>query len=57
MSFHGGVIGVILAMAWFAYRKHFQLLQVSDEVTAILPVGLGLGRIANYINGELPGYV
>ncbi len=42
-------------MIWFAHKKHFQLLQVSDEVTAILPIGIGLGRIANYINGELFG--
>ena len=56
MSFHGGVIGVILAM--WAYSKRFgeSFLKTADEVTLILPIGIMLGRIANYANGELFGY-
>jgi len=56
MSFHGGVIGVIIAMILFAriHRKSFLL--IADQVTSILPIGLGLGRIGNYVNGELLGF-
>ncbi|MDD5377304.1 MAG: prolipoprotein diacylglyceryl transferase [Candidatus Gracilibacteria bacterium] len=56
MSFHGGVIGVIIAMLLFAlmYKKSF--LIIADNVTSILPIGLGLGRIGNYLNGELLGF-
>lgn len=56
MSFHGGMIGVIIAMYLFArkYRKSF--LDIADQVTSVLPIGLGLGRIGNYINGELLGF-
>lgn len=64
MSFHGGVIGVIIAMLIFSYRRPKNIkekityfwkdfLSTSDQVTSILPIGLGLGRIGNYLNGEL----
>lgn len=56
MSFHGGVIGVILAMWYFSYKYQFSFLKLTDEVTAILPIGLWLGRIGNYLNNELYGY-
>jgi phosphatidylglycerol:prolipoprotein diacylglycerol transferase len=55
MSFHGGLIGVILAMAWLArkYRKPF--FAVSDFFAPAVPVALGAGRIGNFINQELWG--
>jgi phosphatidylglycerol:prolipoprotein diacylglycerol transferase len=57
MSFHGGLIGVILASWLFArrYKKHW--FDVTDMVATLVPVGLGAGRIGNFINGELPGRV
>ncbi len=55
MSFHGGALGVIL-MSWlFSRRQHRPFLQVSDLLVPVVPVGLGLGRIGNFINGELWG--
>ena len=55
MSFHGGVIGVLIAL-WF-YRRtiHRTYGQVLDFLTPVVPVGLFFGRIANFINGELWG--
>lgn len=55
MSFHGGLIGVTLAIAWFARRTQRSLWQVSDFVAPLVPVGLGLGRLGNFIGGELWG--
>lgn len=57
MSFHGGLIGVICAMMWFAHRTRRRFLQVSDFVAPLIPFGLGMGRIGNFINGELWGRV
>lgn len=57
MSFHGGVIGVLLAMAYFARRYQKNYLQLGDFVVMLLPLGLGAGRIGNFINGELWGRV
>ena len=56
MSFHGGVIGVIIAMVLFARIHKKSFLSISDHVTSILPIGLGFGRIGNYLNGELLGF-
>lgn len=53
MSFHGGVIGVIIAMYLFSLKKKISFLMIADEVTRVLPIGLFLGRIGNYINKEL----
>lgn len=55
MSFHGGFIGVLLAGFWFARRNNMKFLQLSDLVALAAPLGLGLGRIGNFINGELYG--
>lgn len=55
MSFHGGLLGAIVAMAWFARRAGRRFLEVSDFVAPAIPVALGLGRLGNFINGELWG--
>jgi phosphatidylglycerol---prolipoprotein diacylglyceryl transferase len=55
MSFHGGLIGVLFAIAWFARRHNKTYFEVSDFVAPLIPVGLGAGRIGNFINGELWG--
>lgn len=57
MSFHGGLLGVILAMAWFARRTKRTFWQVADFVAPIVPVGLAFGRLGNFIGGELWGRV
>ncbi len=56
MSFHGGIMGVILGLVWFARYKRIPLLQISDEVAVTVPLGIFLGRIANYLNNELVGF-
>lgn len=55
MSFHGGLIGVLLAGYIFARRQGLHPLRVGDAVACATPIGLFLGRIANFINGELFG--
>lgn len=55
MSFHGGMLGVILAMLLFCYRRDLYWLQVTDLVVSGVPIGLGFGRIGNFINAELWG--
>jgi len=55
MSFHGGLIGTILAMAIFGARRRIPVLSLLDVTAAATPIGLLLGRIANFINGELWG--
>jgi phosphatidylglycerol---prolipoprotein diacylglyceryl transferase len=55
MSFHGGLVGVTLAMAWFARSRGRPFLQVMDVVAPCVPTGLASGRIGNFINGELWG--
>lgn len=53
MSFHGWVIWVVLAMVVFSKVKKFNFYKLADEVTLVLPIGIGLGRIWNYLNQEL----
>jgi phosphatidylglycerol---prolipoprotein diacylglyceryl transferase len=55
MSFHGGILGVILAILWFCRANKLNWMRVMDYVTVVYPVGHFLGRIANFINGELWG--
>ncbi len=57
MSFHGGVLGVVLGGLWFCRRHGLNFLATSDIYVATIPIGLGLGRIGNFINGELYGRV
>ncbi len=57
MSFHGGALGVIVAMALFARKYRFPFLQLADLVVLVAPIGLFLGRIANFVNDELWGRV
>ncbi len=57
MSFHGGLIGVIIVMLWFAYRTKRHFFQVADFIAPMIPFGLGAGRLGNFINGELWGRV
>ncbi len=55
MSFHGGLIGVTVAMAYVAWRDKLNFIRVVDYVCVGVPVGMLLGRLANFINGELWG--
>lgn len=55
MSFHGGVIGVLLAIIWVSWRGRLPFLRVADYVSVNVPMGMLLGRLANFINGELWG--
>ena len=55
MSFHGGLIGVIIAMWIFAHRRQKDFFETADFLAPVIPVGLFFGRIANFINGELWG--
>ena len=57
MAFHGGLVGVILALFWFAWRRGRNPFDVVDFVAPVVPIGLGAGRIGNFINGELWGRV
>jgi len=57
MSFHGGLIGVLVALWLFARKKTISFLTVGDFVAPIVPLGLAAGRIGNFINGELWGRV
>jgi phosphatidylglycerol:prolipoprotein diacylglycerol transferase len=57
MSFHGGLVGVLLAALWFARKKQLAFLTLTDFVAPLVPIGLGAGRIGNFINRELPGRV
>jgi phosphatidylglycerol:prolipoprotein diacylglycerol transferase len=55
MSFHGGMLGVIAAMVWFAHSRKKSFWQVADFVAPCVPTGLAAGRAGNFINGELWG--
>ncbi|WP_298256095.1 prolipoprotein diacylglyceryl transferase [Bradyrhizobium sp.] len=55
MSFHGGFLGCVAAVMLFAWKNNISILSLGDITTAVGPIGLFLGRIANFINGELWG--
>jgi phosphatidylglycerol---prolipoprotein diacylglyceryl transferase len=55
MSFHGGMLGVILSQVWFAFSRGKPFWQVMDFVAPCVPPGLAAGRVGNFINGELWG--
>ena len=55
MSFHGGLIGVLLAMYWFSRHNQRHFFTTMDFIAPLVPLGLGFGRIGNFINGELWG--
>ena len=55
MSFHGGFMGCVVAVMWFARKNRIPILSLGDITTAVGPIGLFLGRIANFINSELWG--
>ncbi|MFV9875186.1 MAG: prolipoprotein diacylglyceryl transferase [Rickettsiales endosymbiont of Dermacentor nuttalli] len=55
MSFHGGLIGLILSLLYFCRKNKLSFLEVTDLISCAAPIGIMLGRIANFINGELYG--
>ena len=55
MSFHGGLLGVIIAMLLFARKAKLNFFDVTDFVAPLIPLGLGFGRLGNFIGGELWG--
>ena len=55
MSFHGGFLGVLLAIAIFCRRRSLRWITTMDFVAPLVPLGLAAGRLGNFINGELPG--
>jgi phosphatidylglycerol:prolipoprotein diacylglycerol transferase len=55
MSFHGGFLGVLAALALFAKKRQFKFFTVSDFIAPLVPFGLAFGRLGNFINGELWG--
>jgi phosphatidylglycerol---prolipoprotein diacylglyceryl transferase len=57
MSFHGGMLGVVVSMLWFAHSRSKPFWQVADFVAPCVPTGLAAGRVGNFINGELWGRV
>tara|TARA_B000000477_G_scaffold86741_1_gene73694 strand:- start:41 stop:838 length:798 start_codon:yes stop_codon:yes gene_type:complete len=57
LSFHGGLIGVIAALIVFCKKKNIEFLRLMDGVALAMPIGLGLVRIGNFLNGELYGKV
>lgn len=57
MASHGGFVGVAVAVAWWARQQKVPFVNISDLMSTVTPFGLMLGRIANFINAELPGKV
>ncbi len=57
MSFHGGLLGVLVAVAIYSRRYGRGFFEITDFIAPAIPLGLGCGRIGNFVNGELPGRV
>ena len=57
MSFHGGFLGVLVAMLLFGRKSNRTFFQVTDYIAPLVPTGLAAGRLGNFINGELPGRI
>ncbi|GMV55636.1 MAG: prolipoprotein diacylglyceryl transferase [Betaproteobacteria bacterium] len=57
MSFHGGFLGVLIAIGLYAHRTGRSWLALTDFIAPLVPLGLAAGRLGNFINGELPGRV
>ncbi|HVR89904.1 MAG TPA: prolipoprotein diacylglyceryl transferase [Novosphingobium sp.] len=55
MSFHGGLVGVVVALAWIAWRGGLSFLRTCDYIAVCVPPGMLFGRLANFVNGELWG--
>jgi len=55
MSFHGGLLGVVLVLVWYARRRGRHVLEVGDFIAPMIPLGLAAGRWGNFVNGELWG--
>jgi len=55
MSFHGGALGVVLAIWWLTKRNNLSMMRFLDYVSCVAPIGLFTGRLANFVNGELWG--
>ena len=55
MSFHGGTIGLVVGGWWYARKKKIPFFKAADTYMVTIPIGLGLGRLGNFINGELFG--
>jgi phosphatidylglycerol---prolipoprotein diacylglyceryl transferase len=57
MSFHGGLIGTVIAIAWVCWRNKLGFVRVCDYIAVVVPFGMLFGRLANFVNGELWGRV
>ena len=57
MSFHGGLLGTVVAIAWVAWRNKLNFMRVCDYIAVVVPFGMLFGRLANFVNGELWGRV
>jgi phosphatidylglycerol:prolipoprotein diacylglycerol transferase len=55
LSFHGGLIGVVVSIYVYSYQHRISFLRLADCICAVMPIGLGLVRIGNFLNGELYG--
>jgi phosphatidylglycerol---prolipoprotein diacylglyceryl transferase len=55
MSFHGGLLGGVIGLMWYAHRQDKSFLSLTDLMAPYVPIALGLGRLANWVNGELWG--
>ena len=57
MSFHGGFLGVLVAMGLYSWKKHYHFITIMDFIAPVAPIGLAAGRIGNFINDELWGRI